>query len=139
MLNPVRPPRRFIVRLLLAGLLDFALIGTGSTLDPIVEDATGSHTLGSLTVWFLAAPFVVWLAPKVSYRRRDALLAPWVFLIVAWRIAYLPYRDWPPRDDEMGQARYLSAAELPTHWRPEYNGLWRMPATSNVRVAVDAA
>jgi hypothetical protein len=81
----------------------------------------------------------VWLAPKVSYRRRDALFAPWVFLIAAWRITYLPYRDWPPRDDEMAQARHLGPAEFAAQWRPEYNGLWRLSATGDARVAVGAA
>ncbi|MEV6595335.1 hypothetical protein AB0M36_00570 [Actinoplanes sp. NPDC051346] len=31
----------------------------------------------------------------------------YLFLIISWRVAYLPHRDWWPRDDEMPQFRYL--------------------------------
>lgn len=51
-------------------------------------------------------PLLGWLASRVSYRWRDVLfmLIPfyglyWLFMI-AWRLAYLPYRDWLPRPDE---------------------------------------
>ena len=45
------------------------------------------------------------LAPRVGYRRRDALalLFPPAGIRVAWivgtRLAQLPHRDWPPRTD----------------------------------------
>lgn len=46
------------------------------------------------------------IAPKVSYRRFDCflLMIP-VYGVVfmatfAWRLSYLPYRDWPLRADE---------------------------------------
>ncbi|MET8151330.1 hypothetical protein ACIBSW_29485 [Actinoplanes sp. NPDC049668] len=55
------------------------------------------------------------------------MLAPWVLLIVAWRIASLPYRDWPPRDDEAPQAQYIREVEFGADWKPEYCGLWRLP------------
>jgi hypothetical protein len=139
MLNPVRPPRKPIVRVLLAGLLNIALLGSASELSVVVQDATGRSGLGNLAAWILAAPFVVWLAPKVSYRRRDALFGPWVFLIVAWRITYLPYRDWPPRDDEMAQALYIREAEFGADWKPEYTGLWRLPKSSDVQMVTSGA
>jgi hypothetical protein len=93
--NPITPPPRYLTRVLLAGLLDIALLGSASTLSLVVQDATGSHALASLAVWLFSAPFAAWLAPKVSYRRRDALLGPWMMGIIAWRIAYLPHHDWP--------------------------------------------
>jgi len=46
-----------------------------------------------------------WLAPRASYRRRDALwwfinpVGLHVLVVIAWRVAFLPYRDWPPRPD----------------------------------------
>jgi hypothetical protein len=138
MLSPVRTPRKPIVRVLLAGLLDLAFFGSASTLTMFVEDATGSNALKGLALWMFSAPFVMWLAPKVSYRRRDALLGPYVFWIVAWRIAYLPYRDWSPRDDEMASAQYIRETDFAASWRPEYVGLWRLPETSDSKIAVDA-
>ncbi|OJF12280.1 hypothetical protein BG844_21410 [Couchioplanes caeruleus subsp. caeruleus] len=125
--------------MLLAGLLDLAIVGSESTLSLAVQDATGSSRLGGLAAWLLAVPFVVWLAPKVSYRRRDAVLAPWVLLIVAWRITSLPYRDWPPRDDEVPRAKYIRATEFGTSWKPEYTGLWRLPKTNDVEATAGAA
>lgn len=51
--------------------------------------------------------FFAWLAPKVSYRWFDCLilLVPFSGALIwgsriAWRVAYLPYRDWRPRPDE---------------------------------------
>ncbi|MFI5491337.1 hypothetical protein [Actinoplanes sp. NPDC051859] len=31
----------------------------------------------------------------------------WLFPILAWRVAYLPHRDWPPREDELPRVAYL--------------------------------
>jgi hypothetical protein len=48
---------------------------------------------------------IAWLAPRVAYRRRDALLLllpPWGFRItwvIGARLAQLPHRDWPERTD----------------------------------------
>jgi hypothetical protein len=134
MLNPITPPRKYLTRVLLAGLLDIVLLGSASTLSLIVQDATGSHALASLAVWLFSAPFAVWLAPKVSYRRRDALLGPWMMGIIAWRMAYLPYHDWPPRDDEVPQAQCIREAEFGGEWKPEYAGLWRLPKSSDVQM-----
>ncbi|SNS54953.1 hypothetical protein [Actinoplanes regularis] len=124
--DPIRPPRKYLTRVLLAGLLGLALLGPAGALSLVVEDATGNHTLGGLAAWLFSAPFVVWLAPKVSYRRRDALLGPWMLGIIAWRISYLPYHDWSPRDDQVSLTQCLREAEFGAEWRPEYAGLWRL-------------
>ena len=139
MLNPIRPPRKYIARVLIAVSLDIALIVSASTLSLAVQDATGSDDLAGLAAWFFSAPFAVWLAPKVSYRRRDALLGPWMIAIIAWRIAYLPYRDWPPRDDEVPQAHYIHEAEFGPEWKPEYAGLWRLPKFGDVQAVNSGA
>ncbi|WP_130510090.1 hypothetical protein [Krasilnikovia cinnamomea] len=53
--------------------------------------------------------------------------------MIAWRVAYLPYRDWPPRDDEAPRAHYLREAEVGAAWDPEYAGLWRLPTPSDAQ------
>ncbi|RZU50806.1 hypothetical protein EV385_2590 [Krasilnikovia cinnamomea] len=138
MLQPVRAPRKPFVRVFIAGVLDIAILVSFGAFATTIEDATGSGFLGTLSAFALCAPFLVWLAPKVSYRRRDAFLGPWLFVIIAWRIAYLPYRDWPPRDDEAPRAQYLHEAEFGTAWDPEYAGLWRLPKPSDVQVVSGA-
>jgi hypothetical protein len=53
--------------------------------------------------------------PLVSYRRRDIVLiaVPVYGLIlsfkICWRLAYIPYVDWPPRPE---QAPYIEPFEL---------------------------
>jgi len=127
-----RRPRAIAVRVLIAGLIDLFAFSAANFVADLVGHATGRTGLFLPVSYVLLAPFVAWLAPKVSYRRRDALFAPWAFLIVAWRVAYLPYRDWAPRDDEAAQAHYLRAAEFGRAWDPEYAGLWRLlPAMSH--------
>jgi hypothetical protein len=124
---------------LLAGLLDLAPLGSASTLSLAAQDATGSHALTSLAIWLFPVPFAVWLAPKVSYRRRDVMLGPWMIGIIAWRIAYLPYHDWPPRDDEAPRAQYIREAEFGGEWKSEYAGLWRLPKPGDVQVVSSSA
>jgi hypothetical protein len=109
------------MRVLLAGLLDAVV------LVPSVFLAVHIDTILRLLAFGLLPSLVTaWLAPLVSYRRRDALwsliLWGWPFGILAWRVAYLPYRDWPPRPDEKPQARWLRE---PTHagtWTLENQG-----------------
>jgi hypothetical protein len=69
----------------------------------------GSVTLdyGGLLSVLPGMILVAWFAPRVAYRRRDALmllLPPWGFR-VAWvigaRLGELPHRDWPQRTDEL--------------------------------------
>jgi uncharacterized membrane protein len=125
MFGTPRRPRTVVKRLLIAGLLDLAAYGTASGLVTLAEYRTGNRHLIVLA-YVVLAPLVAWLAPKVSYRRRDALIAPWAFAVIAWRIAYLPYRDWPPRDDEMHRAQYLRQVDFGDQWRPELAIVWRM-------------
>ncbi len=61
--------------------------------------------MADLTPLVVPAVLTAWLAPYASYRRRDALL--WlvgvgglVFVVIAWRVAFAPYRDWRPRPEE---------------------------------------
>lgn len=70
----------------------------------------------------------VLLAPRVGYRRRDALmlLFPPGGIRVAWiigtRVGQLPYRDWPARTDAIPvqgrqAARIAAAAIRYRNWR----------------------
>jgi hypothetical protein len=108
MLKPVGPPRKPILRVLIAGLLGFAVVAPAATLATVFDDASGGvSVLRGLATWLTFALPMAWLAPKVSYRRRDALLGPLFLRTVVWRIAFLPHRDWTPRADEVPPVRYL--------------------------------
>jgi hypothetical protein len=82
---------------------------------------TGSEFGSYLVSIIIPAALTAWLAPMVSYRRRDAA---WVLVgaglyflaLFVWRATLLPYRDWDPRPDEQDA----------THWAsdPEYGALW---------------
>jgi hypothetical protein len=58
-------------------------------------------------------------ASRVSYRWRDGLLLliPIVGLVYlcrfAWRLSFLPYRDWPPRAEEAPSWRKVSHPARP--------------------------
>ena len=69
-----------------------------------------------------------WLAPRVAYRRRDALLLllpPWGFRltwVIGARLGRLPHRDWPERTDVFPvpgrhAARIAAAANSYRSWR----------------------
>ena len=120
MIEPTTPPRGRFARIVLAGLLGLALLISSVGPETFVEETTGSEYLGWLVAGIL--PFLVgaWLAPKVAYRRRDALIlltmgpsalpnGP-LFLKIIWRTAYLPHRDWPPLADRAGRADESPAA-----------------------------
>ena len=62
----------------------------------------GTVGLGAILTVLPGAALVALLAPRVSYRRRDALTViffPPAGLRIAWiigtRLAQLPYRTWP--------------------------------------------
>ncbi|GIM93067.1 hypothetical protein [Paractinoplanes toevensis] len=74
-----RRPRTTAKRVLVAGLIDVAAGGVAF----LIEDLAGATDLLFPSLYVVLAPFVAWLAPKVSYRRRDALITPWVLPIVA--------------------------------------------------------
>jgi len=65
----------------------------------------GTVQLGAILAALPGAVLVALLAPLVSYRRRDALTVIFfpVGLRIAWiigtRLAQLPYRNWPARED----------------------------------------
>lgn len=126
----VTAPRRYAARILLAALIDVLVLGAAAGAGDLVRASTGRPDLSFLGFWAIVVPFVVRFAPLVSYRRRDAVAAPWLVFRIAWRLAYLPFRDWPPRDDEVGEARFLRAAEFGDRWEPEYAGLYRLAGRS---------
>jgi len=72
------------------------------------------------------------LAPPASYRARDGWLGAiplygfYLTCVLCWRVAFLPFRDWEPRPDELSRARWLTGDQL---------GLWRadtLPARRSV-------
>ena len=83
---------------------------------------------GALLVALPGVVLIVLLAPRVAYRRRDALLLflpPWG-LRIAWvigtRLVQLPHRDWPERTDTFPvhgrhAARIAAAAHSYRSWR----------------------
>src|SRR3954466_1704409 len=79
-----------------------------------VNLASFAVVLGVVLCWFVA--------PHVSYRRRDALCALipfyafWFVARMGWRLAYLPYRDWLPRDDERPTWRLVMHPARPGRW-----------------------
>ena len=98
-------PRPYAARVALAAAFDIVVIGGPVLLRVLLAEQIGDTFWGYLTI-LLPVGVAAWLAPKVSYRRRDALLwltgfgGVWLTCIIGWRIASLPYRDWSPRDDE---------------------------------------
>ncbi|MET0492844.1 MAG: hypothetical protein ABW000_06895 [Actinoplanes sp.] len=103
-------PRGRFLRTVLAGLFGLALLLISVGPETFVKETTGSEYLGWLVSGILPCLVGAWLAPKVSYRRRDALIfltlgpsalpsGP-LFLKIIWRTAYLPHRDWPESSDQ---------------------------------------
>ncbi|MFI7598885.1 hypothetical protein [Actinoplanes sp. NPDC049681] len=123
MLEHPAPPRSYAMRILLAVLTDVVAIAGYPLIAEAITVLTRSDLAGGVTSTLLLMLVTAWLAPKVSYRRRDALWwitgigGLWLCLILAWRLAYLPHKDWPPRDDELPHAVYLR--------EPSYAGVWR--------------
>jgi hypothetical protein len=70
-------------------------------------------TLVDLPGSLLVAAALLVVLPRVSYRRRDALLVLvpyvplWLVGMAVWRLSGLPYRDWRPRDDERSRVRVV--------------------------------
>jgi peptidoglycan/LPS O-acetylase OafA/YrhL len=102
---PARP-RSIPVRLALTVLVLALLCGlpwlASTTLGHLGGWPYGDSLLSVLVVFGLGAV----VATRVSYRWFDALLllVPFLGLIFlvkfSWRMASLPYRDWPPRPEE---------------------------------------
>ena len=97
----IQRPRSLLRRGLTAGLIFIGLVGVPLTLRALLP-GTGGDLVAIAPV--LAAGALI--APKVSYRWFDAflLLVPvygiYLMGLYAWRLAYLPHRDWPLRPGE---------------------------------------
>ncbi len=83
---------------------------------------------GGLLAVLPGVVLIALLAPRVAYRRRDALLLllpPWGFRIagvIGTRLVQLPHRDWPERTDTLPvhgrhAARIATAAHNYRSWR----------------------
>jgi hypothetical protein len=78
---------------------------------PFRQLAWGQFVYGGVLAVAPSFLLIVLLAPLVSYRRRDVLLAlvPIWNVVTIWtigsRISRLPYRDWPLRPDEIEPVR----------------------------------
>jgi hypothetical protein len=118
------PPRGLVSRSLVAVGIFAAVVVPGWTLGDLFERWTGNGLADWLVTcgWTAAAVFV--LAPRSSYRRRDAvlglvpLLGWYLTALMSWRVALLPYRDWEPRGDELWRARWLTGG-LIGFWRSD--------------------
>jgi hypothetical protein len=118
-----RRPRGLLSRCVLAAAIFVAAVLPGWLLADTVDDWTRWRLLGWMCSGGWTAAFVRVLAPRVSYRGRDAVLGGvpvygwYLACVLAWRAALLPLRDWEPRPEEMWRARWLTGVE--------YAGLWR--------------
>ena len=126
-------PRGLVVRSLLAAAVFAAAVLPGWLLSDLVEQWTGAVLVGYLVSMGYGSAAIAVLAPWSSYRRRDAafglvpLFGFYVICVLAWRVALLPYRDWPPRGDELARSRWLDD--------PAYAGTWLLsPERVNRRV-----
>jgi hypothetical protein len=114
----------------LAGIVVY-LPWLAAKLFPLVWRWPGGHfslDYGQLLAVLPGAVLIALSAPRVAYRRRDALLLllpPWG-LRVAWvigtRLGRLPDRDWPERADTFPvhgrqAARIAAAAHRYRNWR----------------------
>ncbi|GHJ52903.1 hypothetical protein Nm8I071_22100 [Nonomuraea sp. TT08I-71] len=118
-----RAPRTFITALLVLGVVVPSII-----IRELIEGTMGSGPLADLG--WIAVPMAAtaWLAPRASYRPRDALwwlasgFGLYIFVVIAWRVAFLPYRDWPPRPDEASRVRWPRDRQQA--------GLWYLPGAA---------
>jgi hypothetical protein len=103
----------------------------------------GTVEVGAILTVLPAAALVALLAPLVSYRRRDALTVIFFFpagLRTAWiigtRLARLPYRNWPAREDVIPlPGRHYAWIAIASN---RYH-LWRHRHADGSRVLVDRA
>ncbi|MGC5021254.1 hypothetical protein [Micromonospora sp. DT47] len=107
-----RRPLGAVPRALITAMIMLGVIVPSLVISELIEDRTGSGVLADFGAIAVPTATTAWLAPRVSYRRRDALwwlaggVGIYVFGVIAWRLALLPYRDWTPRPEEASQARY---------------------------------
>ncbi|MDZ5445599.1 hypothetical protein U2F26_23180 [Micromonospora sp. 4G57] len=119
-----RPPLGLVPRRLIAALLVLGVILPSFIIRELIEATMGSGPLADIGWIAVPVAATAWLAPRASYRRRDALLwlvgpGLFIFAVIAWRLAFLPYRDWTPRPDEASRVRWLRD--------PRHAGLWYLP------------
>jgi hypothetical protein len=118
------PPRGLVSRSLVAAGVFAAVVVPGWTLGDLIERRTGNGLADWLVTCGWTAVAVYVLAPRSSYRRRDAvlglvpLLGWYLAALMSWRVALLPYRDWEPRADELWRARWLTGG-LVGFWRSD--------------------
>ncbi|MGW4154176.1 hypothetical protein ACWEDF_13600 [Micromonospora chersina] len=118
-----RAPRTFITALLVLGVVVPSIL-----IRELIEGAMGSGPLADLGWVAVPMAATAWLAPRASYRRRDALwwlaggFGLYIFVVIAWRVAFMPYRDWPPRPDEASRVRWLRDSQRA--------GLWCLPTAA---------
>ncbi|WP_157740384.1 hypothetical protein [Micromonospora auratinigra] len=116
-------PRSHGRRILYATMIDAVVLLASFGTYLLADAVTGAEWLARLALVLPMMAFTAWFAPRVSYRRRDVLLLlfmGYVFWVVSWRVAYLPHRDWRPRPDEKGRARWAT--------EPRLAGTWSLPA-----------
>lgn len=106
---------------MIAALLVLGVVLPSLIIRELIEATMGTGPLADLGWIAVPVAATAWLAPRVSYRRRDALLwlvgpGLFIFAVIAWRLAFLPYRDWTPRPDEASRIRWLRD--------PQHAGLW---------------
>ena len=98
--------RIIITTVMVLGLLVLYSIVRRTIVVPAVGD---EPILVDVLVLIVPATLTALLAPFVSYRAIDGLawLVPplgfVLFVRIAWRLALLPERDWPPRPDEVSR------------------------------------
>lgn len=115
-------PRGLLARSVIAAAVFAAAVVPGWLLAGRVEEWTGGFLWGYLASTAYGTAAIAVLAPRCSYRRRDALfgLVPlvgyYVTCVLAWRVALLPFRDWEPRADELDRSRWLDD--------PGFEGTW---------------
>ncbi|MFD2077553.1 Protein of unknown function [Actinopolymorpha cephalotaxi] len=101
-----RKPRGVMLRALLTLLLWIGIWWSGAQVALIPGASMASDSGSGLTALYVLVVYGA-LGRLVSYRRRDCffvLIPFWnIFwtLRIAWRIAFLPCRDWKPRPDEL--------------------------------------
>lgn len=124
-MHSTESPRGLVARSVMAAAVFAAAVLPGWMLADLLDEWTGIALLGYLLTMAYQAAAVAVLAPYASYRRRDwvlglvPLIGSYVCCVLAWRVALLPYRDWPPRRDEESRARWLDD--------PRFAGTWYLP------------
>ncbi|MET3429190.1 hypothetical protein BJ973_008402 [Actinoplanes tereljensis] len=133
-------PRGLVGRSLIAAVLFAVAVVPGWTLGDLSEDWTGNGLLDWLVTCAWCGLAVRMLAPPASYRARDGWLGAiplygwYLTCVLCWRIAYLPFRDWDPRPDELSRARWLTGDHLGL-WRADSLPARRAPVTTGTRPA----